>query len=317
MIESLTFDASAGSKFAHAAKIGYFKANPVTRFKPGLNIVYGPNGSGKSTLLKLMGLSLAAVQGGASTVTQSWISDVFEFGRGKLALPCSVVHDGQPVMYYDAREVVGLFSGAAFDDDFFSQGINACLSKGSVGELNMHRVFRHLDVLNGGAKGGGFPSEVEWKYPRTASHAQTKATIEAIHKLFEARCDKGPQTLMFDEPESGFSMSWQAGIWRNIFAKVDPARFQVIVATHSPFALRIPGANYVEMEPGYAQECLLTLLMDLRQKVPALFVPMGNEAPSATVPASTPAPSSGHAEAQPAETPKRTRRKAADKPKEL
>jgi hypothetical protein len=41
-----------------------------------------------------------------------------------------------------------------------------------------------------------------------------------------------------------------------LFSKVDPSRFQVIVATHSPFALGIPGANYIEMTPGYLRECL-------------------------------------------------------------
>lgn len=286
MIESLSFLEGEKSKFPYARNIEYFKASPVTTFKPGLNIVYGPNGSGKSTLLKLLGLSLAAVQGGVSTVTQTWISDTFDWGSKAFDLPCTVVHDGQPVMYYDAREVAGLFAGAAFDDDFFSLGVDACIAKGSVGELNMHRLTRHLNVLI--HKGEGFPAEVAWKYPRTSTHADIQAKLALIDQLFEARCAKGPRTLLFDEPESGFSMPWQAGMWRNIFGKVDPEQFQVIVATHSPFALRIPGAHYIEMHPGYASECFVTLMAELMDKAPGLFARPGPVSESVMPPEAKP-----------------------------
>lgn len=308
MIESITYDAARGTKFPYAAQIEYFKKSPVTRFKPGLNIVYGANGSGKSTLLQLLGQSLAAVQGGRSVVTQAWLSDLLEFGSKAIGLPCDVVHDGQPIMYHDARSVVGLFGGsAAFDDDFFSEGIEACVAKGSVGQLSMQRGARLFNVLVADRKGAtadGFPKEVEWKYPRTSTYADTAARIAAVEALFEARCAKGPKTLLFDEPESGFSMPWQAAMWRNIFARVDPAKFQVIVATHSPFALGIKDAHYVEMTPGYSEECLSVLMEDLTSKAAFIF---GRPAPTAVPPKEAPQP------AAPAKKARRTKKSADDK----
>lgn len=292
MIESLKYVPKAENVMPWADKIDYFKANPITTFKPGLNIVFGANGSGKSTLLKLMGLHLAAVQGGQSVVTQSWISDVFGFSSSEVKLPCDVVHDGQPIMYHDARTVVGLFAGAAFDDDFFNLGVEACMAKGSVGQLSMHHVTRLLNVLVaenlGRGFAAGFPKEVEWRYPRTSTEKSVAARIAAVETLMAARCAKGPLTLLLDEPESGFSMPWQAAIWRNILAKVDPEKFQVIVATHSPFALGIKGAHYVEMTPEYTFQCISALLGDLGDKMPGLLK-LAAEASSNPAPA-RPAP---------------------------
>lgn len=133
MIESLTYAPCANDKFPYAAKLDYFQRNLTTQFKPGLNILFGANGSGKSTLLRMLGLSLAAMQGGVSTVTSDWLHEVLGFRRTGCVLPCSVAHDGQPIMFHDAREAVGLLGGgAAFDDDFFSQGVAACTSKGPL-----------------------------------------------------------------------------------------------------------------------------------------------------------------------------------------
>lgn len=71
-----------------------------------------------------------------------------------------------------------------------------------------------------------------------------------MEALLSAKLPVGPKTMLFDEPESGFSLMWQAGVWKNIFSKVDPKEFQLIIATHSPFALQLPGAHYIEMQQG-------------------------------------------------------------------
>lgn len=271
MIESLTYTPGPDSKFPYAEKLDYFKATPTTVFKPGLNIVFGANGSGKSTLLRMLGLTLAAVQGGVSTVTQDWLREVLTFRREHIALPCSVVHDGQPVVYHDAREVVGLIGGGAFDDDFFEEGLRACVTKGSVGQLSMARGNRAFSILTKSLKGEaetGFPKAVAWQVSR--QHLATPL-LALLDGLLEARCPRGPQTLLLDEPESGFGMPWQAGLWANILGRVDPARHQVIVATHSPFALEVPGAHYIEMTPGYHDECLATLMASLSMKLPKFF----------------------------------------------
>lgn len=274
MIQSLTIADRADAVLPWARELAYFQAHPVTTFQPGLNIVFGANGSGKSTLLRLLGLTLAAVQGGSSTVTESWLREVFKFGDTPL-LPCSVVHDGQPVLYHDGREAVGLVAGgAAFDEDFFMQGVAACQARGSVGELSMRRATRLFQVLakaRGNEVEHGFPLSVDWRVVREGAQGRHGTRVRAVEELLAARCPVGPKTLLFDEPESGFSMPWQDAVWRNLFSTVDPAQYQVIIATHSPFALAIPGAHYIEMSPAYADTCLVTLCAALKQKAPGLF----------------------------------------------
>jgi predicted ATPase len=288
MIDSLTYKQIDDNLMPWASELDYFKTTPVTQFKPGLNILFGGNGSGKSTLLQLLATSLAAAQGGTSVVTSSWLHDLFGFGnKGASKLPCDVVHDGQPVMFFDARAKEGLIGGG-FDDDFFNLGIANTMARGSTGQLGLQRIDRMLKVLTskedaapppaaepqanrrsgrslkdlarpGGTQelvSTGFPSKVEWRVNHDFLAKHESERIAAVDALLAARCPEGPKTLIFDEPESGFSMPWQVGLWNNVFSKVDPARFQVIVATHSPFAIGIPGTNYIEMKPGYLRECL-------------------------------------------------------------
>lgn len=280
MIESITYTPVAESLVPWATDLPYFQRTPTTQFKPGLNILFGANGSGKSTLLHLLALSLAAAQGGTSVVTTTWMSDIFGWSAG-IKLPCDVVHDGQPIMSFDARATEGLIGGG-FDDDFFQLGFENTMARGSSGERILQRADRMLAVLvhakqdgepvepkkstasartrKAGAKSKKvtesrpipvFPKEVEWRVSRDRVNSVWADRVPAIEKLLAARCPQGPQTMLFDEPESGCSLQWQAGLWRNLFAQVDPEKYQLIIATHSPFALGLPNANYIELSPGY------------------------------------------------------------------
>ena len=281
MIESFTYVSKLKSAFPWADNVVYFKANPKTVFKPGLNIVYGPNASGKSTMVRMMARYLAAEQGGVSCVTETWLNDICGFGETKSQMPCEMAHDGRPLMFYDARATPGLIGGG-FDDDFFSEGIANTMAKGSTGQLGFNRMSRMLNVLlkkeapqpaaaaskparkKAPAKASASPakpqSEIPWRVNRSAVNDHWSKKIAVADALLEAKCAKGPRTLIFDEPESGYSLLWQRGIWENVFSRVNPDEFQVIVATHSPFALGVKGANYIEMEPNIVATSTASIL---------------------------------------------------------
>jgi len=137
---------SGRKEFDYIAGVSAVNGKTFT-FKPGLNIVIGQNGSGKSTILKACALSLAAYQGGFSTVTKNWCQDLFGFSD-TIQFPWNIAHDGQPVFFVDPRVTVGLAHGG-FDDDFFNQGIMNVMNRASTGENTAVRINKAIGVIVG------------------------------------------------------------------------------------------------------------------------------------------------------------------------
>ena len=69
--------------------------------------------------------------------------------------------------------------------------------------------------------------------------------------------DTGVPTLLFDEPDRSLDIPLQARFWE-LMALVGIRRErQIIAASHSVFALGLPGVNYIEVVPGYMDKCLV------------------------------------------------------------
>jgi predicted ATPase len=247
MISEIDFSGVKQSKtFGYAAGIKFFQKHQSVKFKPGLNILYGPNGCGKSTILRMAALVLAAEQGGVSTITSSWLQDVFGFGEPKLQ-GIKVTHDGQPIMYGNPRNAVGLFGGgAAFDDDFMDQGLANIQSKASTGLTTMNRLNVMFAVALGKAP---FPDKVDDRLKYKSDKSYTAAL-----ELLKASLPKGQRTLIFDEPESGLAIPVQGNLFNLLFQAAKQNDLQIILATHSAFSLALPDCNYIEMEPDYIEQ---------------------------------------------------------------
>lgn len=229
---------SKNKEFGYAAKLNFFKKNKKIEFKPGLNIIYAPNGTGKSTILSMMALSMACKQSGESVVTGKWNSI---FGFENLD-GIEVFHDGQPAMYCNPREAVGLIGGsAAFDDDFMSEGIAELRLSESTGKTTLYRMGKIVNILMGKDK---IADEIKFKKISPEYIKEDRA------KLLEARIPVGQKSILLDEPESGLAVPVQ----QRLFALLDKAAkeqdLQIIVATHSVFALGCD-ANFIELEPEY------------------------------------------------------------------
>lgn len=239
MISDIDFSNIKDSdNFKYAVELDFFKKNTQMQFKPGLNIIYAPNGTGKSTLLKIMAQFTACEQGGVSTITNSWVQDVSGYRDSKMK-GLAVKHDGQAVMYTNPRQAVGLFGGsAAFDDDFFSEGIAEIQLKQSTGLTTLYRMQRILGVLTGKVQA---PSKIAIK---------GGSLNEITKELLKASIPEGQKTILLDEPESGLAVHVQANLWKMIEHAAIKLDLQIIVASHSPFALACK-ANYIELQPGY------------------------------------------------------------------
>lgn len=258
MIKNIEIDSlDVSEEFSYAQKLAFFENRKQIQFQPGLNILFGPNGCGKSTILRMIALSLAAEQGGVSTITSTWVSALRKIrGNGSKLDGIKVNHDGQPIKYGNPRNAVGLFAGgAAFDDDFFNQGLKETQSRDSTGWTTMRRNIQMIAALSGEAP---FPESMNWRIGR-------ERVPEALMDLLAPTIGQGQRTMLFDEPESGLAIPVQRNVMNKLFGAAKEQKFQVIVATHSPFALGLPGANYIEIEEGYLKESEATLELAVLQ----------------------------------------------------
>lgn len=269
MFESIHFKGLAQSAlFGYAKDVPFFKDRKELAFKPGLNILFGPNGCGKSTVLNILAQSLAAAQGGVSTVTQDHVSNTVDMyaalrqrdgskGAMKDKIGLLVRHDGQPVVYSDPRKAVGV-TGGSFDDDFMERGIAEAMgsARRSHGQLSLSRSDTALAVLLGKA---AHPQTIVSKLNKKTVNDQWVKALELVETRLGASVERGQPSVLLDEPEANFSLVWQSRLW-SLLSQADVAqKHQVIVASHSPFALGIAHANYIEFEPGYLEEALAAL----------------------------------------------------------
>lgn len=239
MIEKIEFDNIAQSQaYGYAEKLDFFKNNQSIEFKPGLNIIFAPNGTGKSTILEILAKFTASEQGGVSTITSTWMQDMFRYGESTMK-GIKVFHDGQPTLYNNPRKAVGLFGGmAAFDDDFLTQGLMETQLKESTGYTTITRLQKVLGVLAGKEE---MPQNFDKKVHKID---------EKYNQFLGATIEKGQQTMILDEPESGLAIHVQSNIFRMLQKQAKENKIQIIIATHSPFALTC-NANFIELQPGY------------------------------------------------------------------
>jgi predicted ATPase len=249
MIDTLTVQDSLDESkaFSYASSIPFLKEHPTIKFKKGLNIVFGQNGSGKSTILKMMGSTLAAIQGGRSVLTKQYAFDHANMGFG-----CTLIHDGQGIMYCDPTTDIGLIGGQ-FDSDFMMEGVSSVVfsSKESNGYKTLKKVEPILNVIMGKAE---FPKDIE---NRIDYHRLTQEPFFA-HSI-TGSIPIGQPSLLMDEPDTHLSLPVQRNLWQVLGNPKYAENFQLIIATHSLFALDIPHANYIDMQDGYRETCKETL----------------------------------------------------------
>lgn len=221
-------------------------------FKPGLNILWGKNGSGKSTLIKAMARLMHCEQAGRSVVTQHSKGEFCAYDRKDLKTPdlrevMQLEHDGQGVNYFDPGNAVGLVGGmAGFDYDFTGEGLkNIALRKASAGQVTSARA----DDLVGSVIERRVNTKVDIRAPFQTGKSGVWSDEEPLAHFLKGNIPKGQPTVLLDEPARSLDIPAQAQMWGFIRAYQDEIQF--IVASHSLFALEIPGANYIELSPGY------------------------------------------------------------------
>ena len=236
-------------------------------FKPGLNILFGPNGCGKSTIINTIAAHMLALKSGESVISLDSIhetlgSSALSIGsrRGQTPTPVAadVRHDGQPVVLGSAGKLL-IGGDRSFDTDFLKgYGIKDGIVEGAVrthGSRTLAMSQAPLRALLGQkTMPEAVPVASNARRDRLNSTWQTMYDIAA--KLLEPTISRGQKTVLLDEPDSHLSLLMQASIWRDIIgAPASADRCQIIIATHSPFALAVPHANLIGLPQSYAMDC--------------------------------------------------------------
>lgn len=249
MISQVQINDPKTSTTPWADSVPWVQGTKSLDFGPGLNLIYGPNGSGKSTLLLAMAHLLCCAQGGRQVVTSQVMTDVYprwDKTKGLLdgILP---VHDGQPVMFFDAGHAVGLIGGA-FDYDFMEEGIRNTMPAFSSGQRTLQRFDRHLAAALGHIP---WPT-LEWK-------VEKQPLLEQFLKGNSDTTSTTP-TLILDEPTRSLDILYDRRMWAGLDRIAREKGVQIIATTHSPFALHMKDARYFETSKGYVTDQRLAML---------------------------------------------------------
>jgi predicted ATPase len=179
-------------------------------FRRPVTVLVGANGSGKSTVLRTIAASLGLPLGGGS--------------MEEAALPRSsrrVLGDGTRVAWRERPE----------RRDFFS-GDNA-------------REFGA--ILEGREPGLDFwPGDPREGYG--GHHLTERSHGEGVGAML--RRSLQADFLLLDEPETALAPAIQLALAWRIARAGEAGEQQIVVATHAPTFLRIPGAQLVELGPG-------------------------------------------------------------------
>lgn len=223
-------------------------------FKVGVTIVFGPNGCGKSTLLSFMAaFSGCGREGGWSKPLEpSWLRDkgypaAFASNAPK-RLMAEIEWDGTASFLHTPASDAPM---TAFDmpsdgllDDY--ERLSVQMSGASSGQrriLGLSRLFKIVKKPPDLAKFKG------WSGYNDIWVGAGKAFVKYVKSLPRT----GPATLLLDEPDRSLDLPNQRDFWLKVVPSVGKD-VQVIVATHSPFALFTKGAEMLDLVPGYAEE---------------------------------------------------------------
>lgn len=251
MIYELSIKNPKNTPVLHWGKVSFLSKPMTLEFAPGLNIMFGPNGSGKSTIIDGLATMLHCREGNWPAVTKTSVR-AFLRPDGKFATGLHIEHDGQPARYLGIQTAAFVpEKGVAKVKLAMSEGEHligraaGSMSSGQASVTKLVRFLRH--------------DAVKTKYVMKTSSVggEFKPLWEAaVQHLKAAKARPGmpkQQTILLDEVDHNLDFAHQMMVWKTLRSLVEDGKHQVIVASHSPFAVNVPGAHYIETSPGYLE----------------------------------------------------------------
>ncbi len=221
-----------------------FSASPIT-------ILYGSNGSGKSTLLNII----------ASKLSLSRVSPFSQtpFFEDYLAL-CT---PGLPRDAYGRARRIPADSSIITSDDVFDYMLNLRTINDGI-DRDRERVFAEWDTLRKDSDGFRMESMADYddfvRHRDAARLTRSEFTARRIGKNIPGRSNgesamgyfaeriRDHALYLLDEPENSLSAERQRELARFLFDSARHYDCQLIISTHSPFLLALPGATVYDLD---------------------------------------------------------------------
>ena len=254
MISSLKFSAPH-----YAAGLEALAGKTLTfRREPGVTILFGPSGCGKSTVLRGMGKGSHASAGWSSPPEPAPDLDPQErprdFEAEVRATGIEVDWDGTPTLLYDGTsslaiplgledDVDGLSGSRAFKDNVMKIALKP--SPGQWKRDRLNRLFNSLEQVP------------DLTVPAWQNYNTSRAAAGREFADYASKKERtGVAAILLDEPGCSLSVPDLAQMYTKVLPYMATKfRAQVVVATHDLYALVAPGADVVDLAPGYAGEC--------------------------------------------------------------
>lgn len=242
------------------------------RFADGVNVLFGENGTGKSTILRTIA-EYGLTRGGWSSV--NWFSDEVSTG-GKFDPEKArrrIAHDAiRNDAKLDLDSLTFMYTGKTVDPDTDLANVGLGFGVGraitdlawkvcetpSSGQEAAHRVNNSLETLSwqfsipsadiGVMELLDDHTNAGRKNPRLAEGALMSAEFYRRHRSGER------MVVLLDEPEEHLSLLRTVKLYNETLPAL-AEYYQVIVASHSPFALMCNGMNVVSMDDEYTARC--------------------------------------------------------------
>ena len=241
-------------------------AGKTFQFTDGINILFGPNGCGKTTLLRILAAySSVPSTGGWSTLPEVRnVLDPFEKAKDIEFPDCfkksavgecgaEVEWDGMPSLLHLSNESDSFPAAFGMSDVYsWDEEVSAVVNKPSSGQLRGNKIVKVYKMLES-------PPDL-----LTIKDSKVNDTWMAVWRKFveyvATRPRSGRCAVLLDEPDRSLSIEFQVAFWKNLVPKITK-NHQVIVATHSPFALlgSMKDANLIDMGDGYITRSKLAI----------------------------------------------------------
>ncbi len=266
MINKATFSCKFGNK-------ELFK-NRTMKFSSTINVIFGQNGSGKTTLLKMLGAYTGCKENGWTFPPHSYGNDKINYpdvfkdelkkGKHKMKLDWDGCSSFMHISGDSDKSCMGGFGTQDQSLVDWQQSLYEIMNHPSTGEIRLNRLTKIYDILHKEEPPnwrelpkqvyGGTGDERRYYDYTSEPGDYVHQFVDYINTLPKPEIDV--PTLIIDEPEHGLSIPLQSRFWRGMIYKL-AAKAQLIITTHSPFALNFYGRDgFFEIEEGYAQQCL-------------------------------------------------------------